>query len=407
LTDEIMASEKYREVARRSAHFSNTYDTLFSGLQAIALVTSHVDYNHWGLAVESAERFGVPVLFVQSTGTLKAYALFPEKRVGARTFRAELTDQIGDYFEQYVWKNRELLRVSAELTTWRSKGNLNRPSWWRGDGAAAAIELRTDADRADVRAHACLRCGFAQDTPVVAVYNHAVSDALNTNVEVFDDLAEWFEKTAEYASGRPEINWLFLDHPHQQLYDSSGFFQSLQHRFRNDHHLVFEPSMSFTKNILLSMVDLAVTVRGSISSELPAFGVPAVQAGWSEWSACGFTRVAKDESDYWAILDDCIDGLVHGRSLITDEEVERARLWLWFYRSASDVSTPLVNHWNLGRDELLFQALRLHMRSVEPDADPAFVAVRRMWQRREPLLTRLDLTADAERLADELAGLEL
>ena len=33
-----------------------------------ALVTSHVDYNHWGLAVETATRFGVPVIHMQSTG---------------------------------------------------------------------------------------------------------------------------------------------------------------------------------------------------------------------------------------------------------------------------------------------------------------------------------------------------
>ena len=36
--------------------------------------------------------------------------------------------------------------------------------------------------------------------PVVSVFNHAVSDALGTNVEAFADLGEWFEETAEIAA---------------------------------------------------------------------------------------------------------------------------------------------------------------------------------------------------------------
>nr|BFE76985.1 hypothetical protein GCM10020092_102860 [Actinoplanes digitatis] len=90
----------------------------------MALVTSHVDYDQWGLAVESARRARVPIIHTQQTGCLKAYGLFPEADTGTGTFREELTRQIGDVFETQVWPRREELRPIAELVAWRAKVNL-------------------------------------------------------------------------------------------------------------------------------------------------------------------------------------------------------------------------------------------------------------------------------------------
>jgi hypothetical protein len=402
VTDEIRAGAKYAQIQRRSAEFSNVYDALFAGLDPIALVTSHVDYNHWGLAVETATRFNVPTVHVQSTGTFKAYTLFPETRRDAPTFRAELTYQIAEFFEQHVWANRDLLRNAAELTAWRLKGNWGKPAWWRG-GAMSALELRTPAERLSVREHALARFGFDPDKPVVAVYNHAISDAPRTNVELFEDLAAWYEATVDYATKRDDVNWLFIDHPNQDLYDSTGFFGSLKQKHEGS-ALVFERSLTLSKNVMWSLVDLGVTVRGSISNELPAFGIPAIQAGWSEWSRCGFTIVAEDADDYWVRLDSSIDSLLAGRPLLTEEQIERARLWAWFYRSGTDVSTQLVQHWEMGRTDHLLNAVMVAMQHVEADADPAFTAVRRMWTRQDPFLTRIDLTSSPAELALALGG---
>ena len=63
----------------RSREFARIYDALITRNEVVALVSSHVDYNNFGLAVEAAIRNDVPVLFPQSTGGLKAYALFPEQ----------------------------------------------------------------------------------------------------------------------------------------------------------------------------------------------------------------------------------------------------------------------------------------------------------------------------------------
>ncbi|WP_206540217.1 hypothetical protein, partial [Psychroserpens mesophilus] len=79
----------------------------------------------------------VPVIHVQSTGSLKAYALFPDQIEGEGTYRMQMTRLIAEYFEECVWKHRDALRRSAELSTWRSKVNLGRPSWWRCGGSVS------------------------------------------------------------------------------------------------------------------------------------------------------------------------------------------------------------------------------------------------------------------------------
>ncbi|WP_449062875.1 hypothetical protein [Planomonospora algeriensis] len=382
----------YRKRHRRTAAFSAVYDRIFDAVEPVAFVTSHVDYDQWGMGVDSAVRRDIPVVYAQSTGSLKAYTLFPEKRAGLASYRAELTEQIGEYFERAVWANRDLVRANAELVTARAKGNLGRPSWWRA-GAFAAAELRNEVERNQVRTHALQRLGFEPDRPVVTVFSHTVSDALGTNKEIFDDLGQWFEETAAHASADDSANWLFLDHPSQIRYDSTGFFDRVAARYADRPHLVFRPSTSISKNMLLSLTDVGVTVRGSVSNELPAFGIPVIQTGWSEWSSCGLSHVAEDRSAYWNLLDTAIELAAKGRTILGEEQRERARLWLWFYRCATDVPTPLVPAWDTGAGGALLRTISVNMSHVESDADPLFSSVARMWERREPFLTRFDLLA--------------
>jgi hypothetical protein len=119
-----------------------------------------------------------------------------------------------------------------------------------------------------------------------------------------------------------------------------------------------------------------------------------VQAGWSEWSGIGFDAVARDPDHYRLLMEESLTALKAGRPVVSDEQVDKARLWMWFYRSATDVPSMFIQHWDLGATDELFTVLRTTMEHVEPDSDPLFRSVRRMWERREPVLTRSDLTGD-------------
>jgi hypothetical protein len=345
-------------------------------------------------------RSDVPVIHVQSTGSLKAYAWFPENRTSG-SFRAQMTEQIAQLFDDRLWPNRQTLRRSAELIASRVKlDNGGRPSWWKSGGS---LTLSGPEERRMVRRLAARRLGIDPDRPVIGVFAHAQSDALGSNVEVFDDFAEWLGDTASFAAGHDEVTWLFLDHPSQFRYDVTDFFGQLARRYADHPHLVFRPSVSLRKNSLWSLVDFAVTVRGSVSNEFPTFGVPTLQAGWSEWSHLGFSRLATSREDYFAHLNRGIAELLDGEATLDPEAVERARLWQWLYRAGAEVVTQLVPPWQWGSTNALLEASQVAMNNIESVADPAMVAIRRLWTRKEPVLARIDFDAP---LADQLADVD-
>jgi hypothetical protein len=387
-----------------SQEFTDVFEAVTTQAEVVAIVTSHVDYNNFALPVEAALRNGVPVLFPQSTGGLKAYGLYPEHYDPDRPIRASLTDQIGEFFEQHIWGNHDILAQVSDLVLHRLKTGLGRPAWWRGDGTHSHIQLRGAGERRAVRTPAAASVGLDPTRPVVSVFNHAVSDALGTNHEAFPNLGEWFEWTVDFAAGHDEVQWLFVDHPVQRIYDDSFFFESLAERYGHLPHLAFHQSLDISKTYLVSLTDLAVTVRGSVSNEYPAIGIPALQAGWSEWSKCGFTYVADTPGEYADQLTRLTSGLLAGDTLLTADQVERARLWAWFYRSATDLSSAFVGHWELGDEDALFSLLDVNMTNVESDGEPVFAALRRMWRRREPFLTRMDWSVDRAALKAHLAG---
>ena len=122
---------KQEQVAARSREFARIYDALITRNEVVALVSSHVDYNNFGLAVEAAIRNDVPVLFPQSTGGLKAYALFPEQVLAGSRSGPGSPTRSASSSRTHIWANRELLQRSRELTMWRAKATLGRPAWWR------------------------------------------------------------------------------------------------------------------------------------------------------------------------------------------------------------------------------------------------------------------------------------
>ncbi|WP_327087610.1 hypothetical protein OIE66_35575 [Nonomuraea sp. NBC_01738] len=394
LPAEDLADPVYLGRRRRVHAFASVYASILDRYTPKALVTCDVEYDQWGVLVDLAVGREIPVVHVQTTGSLKAYTLFPEARSGEATFRAEMTRLIAGTYEG-LRPHAHLLERSAERVFDRSRNNLGRPSWWR-KGSASTLELTTADETSQFRGFVRDRLGLDKDQPVIAVFSHALSDALGTNRESFADLAEWLEETAHFARGRPDAYWLFLDHPHQASFDRTGFFARLAETFAEAPNLRFMRSLDLSRNSLYAIADLGVTVRGSVANELPALGIPVLQAGWSEWSDCGFSQVVTEPSAYWKALDTAIGTLAAGGELITAEQISAARLWQWLYRSGADVVSPLVPHWEVMPAGLLLSMLGVSMSEVESDGDPVFTAVARMWTKREPMLTRFDLTDATE-----------
>jgi hypothetical protein len=265
--------------------------------------------------------------------------VFPEE--GPCAFHEELPGRIGAFFERHVWPRRDAIRSSAERVAWRAK---------------SGYQIRTETESRQLRHHGCARLGLDADRPTIAVFGHTPGQD-----------KELFETTVEFAASDDYANWLFLDPVaagHPRIRCMTG---------------------ALSTNILWSLADVGVTFR---DSDLPAFGIPVIQAGWSEGSACGATHVARSPSEHRLLLDEAIARHAKGESILGPEQRERARLWLWLRRCGADVPSQLLPHWEHGADYT--RTLAVNLEHVEADGDPLYSAVRRMWDRREPVLTRFD-----------------
>ncbi|MFI7702994.1 hypothetical protein [Nonomuraea sp. NPDC049480] len=281
----------------------------------------------------------IPVVHVHGNGTLQAYALFPED--GPSSYHEDLPGRVAAFFDDHIWQNRDLIAPSAERVAWQAKSD---------------YEVRTDTERRQLRSYGCARLDLDPGLPTIVVFGHVPGED-----------TELFETTAEFASTDDLANWIFLD--------PTASVHSRMKCGVDD----------LSTNILWSLADVGVAFGGS---HLPAFGIPVIQAGWSEGSACGATHVARSVPELRTLLEEAVARHAKGDTILGPEQRERARLWLWLSRCASDVPTQLLPHWEHGADYA--RVLAVNLRYVERDGDPLFTSVQRMWERRDPLLTRFD-----------------
>ncbi|MBF8187599.1 hypothetical protein ITP53_18030 [Nonomuraea sp. K274] len=281
----------------------------------------------------------VPVVHVQGGGALRAYALFPDH--GPCSIGDELPARVAAFFERHVWPRRETIAPSAERVAWRAK---------------SGYEVRTATERRQLRYYGCARLGLDPDRPTITVYGHTPGHD-----------KELFDATVRFAAGDESANWLFHDpvpDPHSRMRRVPG---------------------DLSPNLLWSMTDVGVAFG---DSDLPAFGIPVIQAGWSEGGACGATHVVRTPSEHRSLLAAAIAEHAKGETILGPDQRERARLWLWLRRCGADVPTHLLPHWEHDTDYA--NAFAVNLEHAERDGDPLFEAVRRMWDRREPVLTRFD-----------------
>ncbi|GGK30171.1 hypothetical protein GCM10010124_23670 [Pilimelia terevasa] len=387
LTPLRRTAPEYQLAALRARARAAVYDEILAAGRPVALVAVDPTDDHAGLAVRAARRAHVPVLTVVPRGGLRAYCLFPGHGDPAVPYAEALQPLVGEFFGRHVWSRRAELAEAADRTVWRVGRGLDRPVGRRPD----AVELADPAARRQVRAHVAARYGLRPDRPTVVVAHRPVTEA---PTGIADEVADWYARTAQYAHELPAANWLLLDHPAQD--DRTGSVAALAAYHSDAGHLRFLPGGTLSRNALLSLADLAVVLHGRLPATLAGYGLPVLAAGRGPWGDCGFTTAVADPAGYADQLADGVTALTAGHPPVRGGQVARARLWRWLTEAGADVASGLVPHWDLWPAEHLLRAMTVHLRQVEPDGEPVFAAVARMFAQRQPMLTRLDLAAPGQ-----------
>ena len=215
--------------------------------------------------------------------------------------------------------------------------------------------------------------GLDSERPVAALFSHVLWDAsMFYGTDVYPDQGRWFEETLRLAAADDRVQWLVKLHP-------ALYWKLEQDGVRGEpaelamireavgelppHVQLIRPDDDVDNVDLFQIVDVGVTIRGTVGLELPRLGVPVLTAGTSDYAGRGFTVDAADAAEYERNVRGIAD-----LERLDDDQVRLAKLYAygvfcvrpWRFSSfALDYLPPEE------AGESLDHQLRLHVRTVE------------------------------------------
>ncbi|RKX25229.1 MAG: hypothetical protein DRP47_10105 [Candidatus Zixiibacteriota bacterium] len=159
--------------------------------------------------------------------------------------------------------------------------------------------------------------------PFVFVMLHAFNDHPHSHFGkmLFRDYYDWFVQTLDFAKTKPDINWVFKEHPTTAFYPTHDISLP-DHFIKCPNHIVFlGVNSSFNSQSLLYLADVVVTVLGTAGIEFAALGgIPSILTGATSYSGFGFAIEPKTKAEYFGILDN-----ITGINRLTQQQQDTAR----------------------------------------------------------------------------------
>jgi len=145
------------------------------------------------------------------------------------------------------------------------------------------------------------------------VFSHVLWDAnLFYGEDLFQDYGEWFAETVKAASSNPRINWIIKMHPANLWkrkrdgvtgeYSEILLIREFVGKLPEQVKLLY-PDTDISSLSLFELSDFAITVRGTVSTEAPCFGVTTLTAGTGRCDRFGFTVDSDSSEEYLEKLD--------------------------------------------------------------------------------------------------------
>ena len=390
ISPQARATNEYQGFLDTCTEVAGIYRALFHTLDVMTYITAHHEYDLWAPAVDLALAHQAPVVLTRQKGELQAWTAYPTERsnvVDEHLWTSLFNEQQRSFCAARMLPHAAELAGDVDRVVHNVKFAQTGQFYWRRD-AGASIEIRTPQERRDLRPHAARRLGLSPDKPTVGVFAQCFSDAVDLPFPLFNDFADWIRRTASFAAEHDEVNWVFLDHPFQHLYEKTHLFEAISAEYTGSPHIRFMSSKDLGRNLQLSLIDVATTLAGSVSEEFPCYGVPVVVGGLPPGDQSDSALRPDSRDTYFSTLINVAHDVHDGRWVSSRNEVDAFRLWMWHDLVGNTVPTSLLPEY----DEVGPHVLKTlaHMESAmardESGTDPLFSAVERMWANQEPTL---------------------
>lgn len=214
---------------------------------------------------------------------------------------------VGDHHGSLSAKTWEMLRAAPwdDGLRQRIRGELSgcyeRGAWF--DEVGTQRDTRRCAPE-EIRA----ALGLDSRKRTVVIFSHMFWDATFLwGDDLFSDYEEWFRESVRAAAANDRVQWILKLHPANVVkLARDGYVGELAEKrtIREvvgelpSHVRVLEPDTFISTWSLLSAIDCAVTVRGTVGIEAALFGVPVVTAGTGRYDRHGFTVDSTSRVEY-------------------------------------------------------------------------------------------------------------
>lgn len=186
------------------------------------------------------------------------------------------------------------------------------------------------------------KLGFDNGRKVVCLFCHVSWDlSFDLSKMIFDNANQWLSESMKAIFDIKNVNWIIRVHPGEKvsgsLYTNDDF---IKENFSEipDHVKILWSDSEINSLGLYKLLDVGITLFGTMGAELPILGKPVISGGEAHFSNKGFTIDAKTREEYFNLLKN-----ISGIDLLKKDQIDIARRYAYSYFIERQIPINIVN----------------------------------------------------------------
>lgn len=150
------------------------------------------------------------------------------------------------------------------------------------------------------------KLGFDNGKKIACLFCHVSWDlSFDLSKMIFDNANQWLSESLKVIFEIKNVNWIIRVHPGEKvsgsLYTNDDF---IKENFKDipGHVKILWSDSEINSLGLYKLLDVGITLFGTMGAELPVLGKPVISGGEAHFSNKGFTIDAKTKEEYFNLL---------------------------------------------------------------------------------------------------------
>ena len=186
------------------------------------------------------------------------------------------------------------------------------------------------------------KLGFDNGRKVACLFCHVSWDlSFDLSNMIFDNANQWLCESMKAVFDIKNVNWIIRVHPGEKvsgsLYTNDDFIKENFTKIP-DHVKILWSDSEINSLGLYKLLDVGITLFGTMGAELPILGKPVISGGEAHFSNKGFTIDAKTREEYFNLLKN-----ISGINLLKKDQIDIARRYAYSYFIERQIPINIVN----------------------------------------------------------------